>query len=92
MNTNDVFAADSDSLTIDIACYEKMFSDFVREFAKGKPILPEITTPILEANEAGPGQSIFKGLLYAFVGGVEAGIRLVTDMQDSENSNQTNIE
>ena len=92
---NDVFAADSDSLAIDIACYEKMFADFLGKLTAEKVILPEITAPILarygdESSDSRP--SIFRGMLYAFIGGVEAGLELVEWMDSKQNSNLTNIE
>lgn len=92
---NDVFAADSDSLAIDIACYEKMFADFLDKLTAEKVILPEITAPILAryGDESRPGKmSILCGMLYAFVGGVEAALELVEWMDSKQNSNLTNIE
>jgi hypothetical protein len=92
---NDVFAADSDSLAIDIACYEKLFADYMRKVTAEKAILPEITAPILarygdESSDSRP--SIFRGMLYAFIGGVEAGLELADYFSSGENSNLTNIE
>ena len=57
---------------LEVAIYEKLFSNFIAEFIQEKKILPEITDPILKAYESSK-ESTFAGLLYAFVAGVEAG-------------------
>ena len=89
MNTNDVFVADSDSLAIDIACYEKLFADYIRRLTAEKDILPEITGAILAKYQAEP-LSTFGTMLYAFVGGFEAGLNLAIEMDAK--SNRTIIE
>ena len=85
---NDVFAADSDSLAMDIACFQAMFEKFLREYteARGR-VNPEITGPILAAYNAGPKPCIMSAMVNAFVAGVNAGIGLCLDLEDQKNSN-----
>ena len=56
---NNVFAADSDSLALDIACYRAMFEKYLPEFIEANGHTdPEITWPILEAYNVGGGPAI----------------------------------
>lgn len=89
---NDVFAADSDSLAVDIACYQAMFEKYLRETVETNGRTdPEITGPILAAyNVAGPG--IMQAMITAFIAGINAGLALSMDLENNKISNSTNIE
>ena len=89
MKKNIDLVADSNNLAIDIACYEKMFTDYVKRLDNEEQILPEITGPILNVYKAKP-KSLFGIMLYAFIGGVEAGADLA--LRILQNPNSTNIE
>lgn len=89
MKKNIDLVADSDNLAIDIACYEKLFTDYIGRLDTEERIAPEITGPILAAYKADP-KSIFGTMLYAFIGGFEAGADLALDI--FKNPNLTNIE
>lgn len=90
---NDVFAADSDSLAVDIACYQAMFEKYLRDLTEARGLTdPEIAGPILAAYNVGPEPCYMRAMVTAFVAGVNAGLALSMDLEDNKISNSTNIE
>ena len=63
---------------IDIAVYEQLFSEFLKEYYEKKTVLPEITDKILETYKA-EKNSIFGALLYGFVGGFNRGLAVILE-------------